>query len=295
MKTYFIRHSSELDIDQAMLKHMWDEQYAGIHYPHDRHGSLLEEDNASLDPEDYVSSGRSSLSILKNLGDEGGYVYSTYRGIPGAKLGVVRPGSQIQLLRGTWGKKHSLQGREAVLKVIRLDKVINLSATESLPLSTVQPRQGTICQWHKINKRVQALLEGESSGGVDSLTPDLQEVMCMEFLRTSAAAEAGLPVLQSTLAPIGRTMPDVDIFGLSPTGQPVVAQVTYHTLEQSKRNGKLGKLDAYDRDGAETILFCRCDAPSKVGDHLVFPLGEVYRSFCEGSSEGKAWLAAVSG
>lgn len=92
MKTYFIRHSSELDIDQAMLKHMWDEQYAGIHYPHDRHGRLHEEDNASLNPEDYVSSGRSSLSILKNLGNEGGYVYSTYRGMPGAKLGVVRPG-----------------------------------------------------------------------------------------------------------------------------------------------------------------------------------------------------------
>ncbi|MBB3231139.1 hypothetical protein [Halomonas stenophila] len=101
-------------------------------------------------------------------------------------------------------------------------------------------------------------------------------------------------MLQSTLAPIGRTMPDVDIFGLSTTGQPVVAQVTYHTLEATAKNGKLGRLNAYARDGAKTIMFCRCDAPTKVDDHLVFPLGTVYRSFCEGRPEGKAWLAAVS-
>lgn len=295
MKTYFIRHSSELDVEQAMLDGMWEQQLVGIHYPQDRHGKLLGKDNASLDPVDYAKGVQGNIKRLNALTEEGGYVYSRYRGIPGAKLGVVHPGSQVQLLKGRWGKQNGLEGREAVIKAIRLDRVINLSATDSLPLSTVQPRQGTICQWHKINKRVKAILEGEASGGVGSLSPDLQEVMCMEFLRTSAAAEAGLPMLQSTLAPIGRTMPDVDIYGLSTTGWPVVAQVTYHTLERSISEGKLGKLDAYARDRAKTLMFCRCEHPTRIGDHLAYPLRDVYRAYCEETPEGKAWLAAVSG
>jgi hypothetical protein len=294
MKTYFIRHSSELDINQAMLDRMWEEQYAGIHYPHDRHGTFKEGDCTSLDPKDYDDRGRSSMNILQTIAQEGGYVYTTYRGIPGAKLGIVKPGSQVQLLRGEWGSKNGLQGREAILKVLKLDKVINLTAVASLPMSTVQPRQGTICEWRKVGKRVRNLIEGEVYADLDSLNPDLQEVMCMEFMRTSAAAELGLPVLQSTLAPIGRTMKDVDIYGLSTTGQRVIAQVTYHTLGTSAASGKLRKLDPYADNGTETIMFCQCDNPTKVDGHQVFPLDTVYRSYCMESAEGEMWLAATS-
>ncbi|SHE75522.1 hypothetical protein SAMN02745148_01054 [Modicisalibacter ilicicola DSM 19980] len=294
MKTYFIRHSSELDIDRVTLETMWKNQFAGIHYPHDKAGNFGEGDSISTDPRDYKGRGKSSLDILWTIARDGGYVCTTYRGIPGAKLGIVRPGSEVQLLRGTWGSKNGLKGREAVLKVLQLENVINLSAIASLPLTTVQPRQGTICQWRKVKKRVQAVLEGEPSKDVSNLTPDLQEVMCMEFMRTSAAAAAGLPKLQSTLAPIGRTMPDVDIYGISTTGQPIVAQVTYHTLDAATGAGKLSKLDAYAKDGASTILFCLCKEPTEAGGHLVFPLTKVFQEFCIDSVEGKAWLAAVS-
>ncbi|XKE45708.1 hypothetical protein LG302_00785 [Halomonas organivorans] len=294
MKTYFIRHSSELDVDQDTLDRMWNEQYAGIHYPHDSSGILREQDCSSTSPQDYAGRGKSSLEILLTIAREGGYVYTTYRDIPGAKLGIVLPGSEVQLFRGAWGNKNDFEGREALLKVLKLESVMNLSATECLPLSTVQPRKGTICQWRMIKNRVQAILEGASADGVINLSPELQEVMCMEFMRTQAAEESGLPILQTTLAPIGRTMPDVDIYGLSGNGQPVVAQVTYHSLEAAVAEGKLDKLDPYAKDGTKTIMFCMCDTPIEFGGHQIYPLDEVFRQFCCNSAEGKSWLSAVS-
>lgn len=293
MNTYFIRHSPALDVDAQTITRMWNEDYAGIHYPHWGQ-ELRAEDCTSLDPEDYSGTGRGSVERLTTIAREGGYLYVTYRGIPGAKLGYVEPGSHIELLRSKWGNRNGLSGREAVLKVLKLTKVINLTATQSLPLSTVQPRQGTICRWKKAGDRVLALVEGMSSTGLNTLSPDLQEVMCMEYLRQSSVATLGLPVLSSTLAPIGRTMKDVDIYGLAHDGKRVIAQVTYHHLHSGQAKSKLRSLDTYADDGAVTVMFCRCARATQADSHLVFPLEDVYQNFCIDSEQGRAWIVAVA-
>src|SRR3989344_2125721 len=289
--TYFARHSSELDIDTNTFEMLWNNDYVAIHYPHDIHGTFDLQDAKSLDPNDYEKTARSCLKKLIELSRNGGYVFAVYRNYPGGKIGYVEPNSKIELLTGAWGKKWGYEGREATLKAIKLNRAINLSASESISLKSVQPRQGTFCTWWKSGTRVKSLLDGCNEKNVGHLTPDLQEVMCMEFLRTPAAEKYGLPTLQSTLSPVGRTMKDIDIHGITSNNETISAQVTFLALSSS--GWKIKKLDSYAFQGHFTILFCNCEKQEIINGHLIFPLSLVFHEFCEKNIYGSQWLSRV--
>lgn len=291
MKTYFSRHSSDLDLDRDTFTRLWDDNYIAIHYPHDKHDSFKNGDATSLDPEDYEKTAKSSLKALVELAKNGGYVFAVYKHYFGGKIGYVSPNTQIELLSGKWGKRWDLEGRDAVLKAIKLEKPINLSADECISLKSVQPRQGTFVRWHKVGSRVKSLLNGKTEINVGSLTPDLQEVMCMEFLRTDNTKKYSLPQLAHTLSPVGRTMKDVDIIGATENNQLIYSQVTFHELNSAQ--WKLNKLDHYTSENNYTIFFCKCDAPSKVNGHHVFPLDLVFEEFCVKNSQGRNWFQQV--
>ncbi|USH03742.1 hypothetical protein K6Q96_07050 [Grimontia kaedaensis] len=293
MKTYFIRHSSALDLDDATIKLLRTGNYIAIHYPTDKNGNFEDGDSTSLDPNDYDGRGKSSLKKLHEIASNGGYVFSVYRGFEGAKLGFVKPGSKVKILKGLWGRKGAYSGREAVIKVIQLDRSKELSAAESISFKSVQPRQGTICHWRKVGSRVRSKLEGYVEKTVGSLTPDLQEVMCMEFLRSGAAEKYNLPKLIHTLAPVGRTLKDIDILGVSENNRIISAQVTYHDLSHSA--WKLSKLDAYNGQGNYTMYFCKCDKPNMVNGHIIFPIDLVFKEFCENDKNGTLWFNQVMG
>jgi len=291
--TYFIRHSSALDIDAETLETLWAEDKIAIHYPHDEHGTFANGDSRSINPKDYVSSAKSALQRLLNLAIDGGYVFATYRGRPGGKVGFVKPGSTVELFHGNWGNQNNLKNREAVLKGLRLTQVRNLTAGEAIFLTAVQPRQGTFCQWRKVGQRVVALVNHSAAVGLNSLTPDLQEVMCMEYLRTENARKRGLPILRHTLMPVGRTMKDIDILGVSENGKILSAQVTFKNLEPN--GSKLKKLDPYRSEGSITIYFCKCDHPLEIKGHLIFPLQKVFKDFCIDDAEGREWFRLATG
>ncbi|AZZ43513.1 hypothetical protein C1896_00375 [Pseudomonadaceae bacterium SI-3] len=295
MQTYFIRHSSALDVDTATLKALWDGDYVGIHYPHDARNSSTGEDSQSLEPDDYSGSARHTLARLKKIGKEGGFIFSVYRGYPGAKVGFVEPGTDIKLFCGAWGSKNGQAGREAWLKVLKIKHTNTLSAFEGLSLTSVQPRQGTLCHWRKVGDRVKNLVSGNVKYELDCLTPDLQEVMCMEFLRTSEAAEFGLPQILYTLMPVGRTMKDLDILAIGYDSKPISAQVTFHGFSSTAAKEKLKKLDAYSREGGHTLLFCRGTSVLHLNRHIIFPLETVFKEFCMSSAKGEAWFKAVAG
>lgn len=292
-KTYFIRHGSALDIDAQSIESLWSNDCVAIHYPHDKSGVFAQGDSRSLVPSDYVGNAKSCMQRMLDLARDGGYVFATYRGKPGGKVGYVAPGSEVELFPGTWGKKNKLEGRPAVLKALRLAEARNLSAEESISLKAVQPRQGTFCRWRSVGKRVEAIMSGVAPSELLSLTPDLQEVMCMEYLRTEAARKRGLPVLRHTLMPVGRTLKDIDIFGISETGRIISAQVTYKLLEPN--GSKLRKLDAYLQSGGHTIYFCRCKEQQEIEGHIIFPLQWVFEEFCLGDEFGKKWFELAAG
>lgn len=292
-QTYFIRHSSALDVDKETLEALWLEDRVAIHYPHDEIGTFEQGDSQSLNPDDYAGHAQFALKRLLNLARDGGYIFATYRGRSGGKVGYILPGSPVELFWGKWGNKNNRKGRAAALKSLRMNQVRNLAAEEAISLTAVQPRQGTFCRWRKVGKRVIALAKGAPPSELGCLTPDLQEVMCMEYLRTAEAGARGLPVLRHTLMPVGRTMKDIDILGISDSGRILSAQVTYKNFDPNDR--KLRKLDGYRTQGNETIYFCRCDKYDEVSGHIIFPLQQVFEDFCVKSEAGKGWFGAVMG
>lgn len=292
MNTYFVRHSSDLDLDGVTLNQLWNDDYIAIHYPNDNYNNFPNGDSTSTNPEDYSGTARSSLKTLQELAKNGGYVFSVYKNNPGGKIGYVAPCSKVELLSGVWGNKNGCDGREAILKVIKLDDSKNLSAQNSISLKSVQPRQGTACRWWKVGSRVKSLYTGKTENVVGSLTPDLQEVMCMEFLRTKAAEKYSLPILKYTLSPVGRTLKDLDIFGITAQNNFISAQVTYHLIGAA--DWKLKKLNSYSKKNDFTIYFCKCKEPSIIDGHIIFPLDLVFEEFCINDKLGKEWFKRVT-
>ena len=295
MVTYYVRHTLKLDIDDATRQHIWDTRRIALHFPLDKNGGLPGPDNSSLKPDDYYKSGKRAMRVLKELETNGGYVCAEYANFPNALVGVVQPSSAITLIEGKWGNGNKLAGRTAILKTLQLQRVQELAPSRSAVILVGRPRMGTIMRWPTIGSAVKNLVEGIApTGEVRDLLPSQQETLCVEFLRTPAAAELGLPRLAHQLLPTGRTMRDVDIYGLATDGKRLIAQVTFSPLDDCEWKLKpLRKFD--DASKPHLILFCSAnaglvDAIRKVDGITIVPMEKVLAEFRE-TDFGKQWLA----
>jgi hypothetical protein len=292
MNTYFIRHSSALDISEATRKQLWDERLIAIHYPEDRNGEWIEAaDNESLDPADYRRHAKQYMTALHRLATDGGYVCAQYFGYTDLLIGTIPPNSKLMLLRGEWGSRQ----RIAALKTIQLKDAKTFHPRDHAVIAASRPRQGTISRWHAVGDAVAAIIEQRiqaPSWGL--LSWPRQEVGCSEFLRLSEASRFGLPRLQSLLLPVGRTLKDVDIIGIATDGKHVFAQVTYSLLRHAIDNGKLDSLRQFvDPNKAHVVLFCNCDAPSVQDGIHIFPVEEVFRTL-NSLEWGRAFLRGIA-
>src|SRR5438552_3439186 len=116
MNTYFVRHNIGIDINDETRGRLWKERRIAIHYPHEKNGKLKQRDNSSLDANDYVGSAKRCMRKLLELAEQGGYVCAQHHPQPQWMLGLVRPNSRVELVRGTWGDRSGLEGRTAILK-----------------------------------------------------------------------------------------------------------------------------------------------------------------------------------
>jgi hypothetical protein len=226
MDTHFIRHSWKFDIDDATRQKVCNEQRIGLHYPHykGKNGRKIlgsRPDNSSLDPDDYPRNGRTAMRGLTQLATDGGYVYAEYFGQAKALVGYVKPKSKIELFRGKWGTLNESEGSRAILKTIRVRKVKIVRASDHAVTLVGRPRQGTIIRWKRAGKAIENMVEGRRSlAALSDLSPDQQEILCSEFLRSRSTAEQlGLPRLAHLILPVGRTMRDIDICGLGHSGE----------------------------------------------------------------------------
>ena len=213
MKTYFIRHTEKLDIDDRTFNNLLEKNLVAIHFPSLKESCIEESDTKSLNPEDYeYKAGKEAINSFLTLAKEGGYVCAEYRSLQGALIGKVSQNTQIQLLEGTWGDRNNLQGRKAILKILPLQNVKRISPSEYLLVSSGRPRQGTIKNWRNIGKRIEALVENNRLEPIlPNLSPTQQEVLCSEFLRSEVKGSNLLPKMESLLLPVGRTLLDISI------------------------------------------------------------------------------------
>jgi len=287
MKTFFCRHSSDLDIDDETFNILWKDNLMAIHYPESLEGWNDLYDCDSLNPNDYPKSAKSALNTLLKISKEGGYVFATYENQKDYKIGYVKPDTDITLVHGKWGDKYDYKDRVAKLKCLKFSKSMILNPVEALSLTCAQPRQGTICQWHKVGNRVSNIFNNVNENiKLSDLTPDLQEVLCSEFLRSGR--DSSLPTLSSLLMPVGRTMKDVDILGLS-ENKRILIQVTY----DHEPKWKIERLLKYsDQPDVELLLFCKTNNPRIERGVRIYSLDEAFDKFTT-TKEGGIWLSKI--
>lgn len=115
-------------------------------------------------------------------------------------------------------------------------------------LAAMRPQQATFTAWPSAAKRVRAIYEClPLEREVEALTPGQLEALCYEYLR---AVDPGLRLL----LPVGRTLPDIDIYGIRPSGERVAAQVTHSGSGSSTVRSKAASL-ARAGGAARRVLF----------------------------------------
>lgn len=226
-KVIFIRHSLKLNY-QTDLR---ESERIAIQF----------ESRPSINPVDYErKSSRSALELLDECCKSGAIVAATYKGVDPFHIliGHIVPNrSKIELNSRDdyWNKEVQLFNTKVV------------SYTD-YPLLMLQPIKSTVSKWKIGSKTIQAIVKGQKlTPEIDLLHPSLLEVICYEFLRKEGR-------IDGLVLPIGRTLRDVDIWGLSKNGEQVIAQVTY-AKSKKKVEDKLKLLKAYEGFGKSLIFF----------------------------------------
>lgn len=279
MKSFFVRHTERLSVRDEDLQRLWSQNKLAIHYP-DRLDGDKSVDNDSKLPEDYPNknpNARSPMRALKELADNGGYVWVESRIEPQiAKVGIVSP-QDIELFPATWTSNAKYREREdtkAILKAVKFNKKRTIRVGEAVGLRAGKPRQGTIVRWHKCGKRLADLVEGNDPRTEwENLSTEQQEAVCAEFLRHHGGHHGGEHLrLDFLLLPVGRTLKDVDIYGLDASGSELFAQITYRKPDDGPFKDKLEKLTQYTNANRNTklVFFCDCtDATKEKGVHFI--------------------------
>lgn len=292
MKTYFVRHTKKLDINAQTRARLWDERRIAIHYPHDIHNKVRKRDNASLNVQDYPRRAKGAMRALNELAKHGGYVCAEYFGHDECLVGTVKPGSKIQRLYGEWGTLNECDGREAILKSLKLERVRFVNPHDRAVILVGRPRQGTIMRWKTPGQAIADLVEGRRAApSLNQLSTAQQEIMCSEFLRSSQAESLGVPRLAHLVLPLGRTMRDIDIYGISNSGRRLFAQVTY--LHTDSCESKKKALLRYRHTKNDLVLFCDCAEPAFEKGVWIVPIGDVYQGFVK-NALGKKWLQVAT-
>ena len=294
MQTFYIRHTRDIQIEPEFWNRLRAENRIAIHFPNVEGETDDDPDTRSLNPSDYRTAGKKALNAFHALSKHGGYVCAeffqdTERGIlsPTCIVGRVEPGTPIELIEGRWWQWDKL----AVLKTIRLRQVREIPASRQPVLLSGRPRQGTVMRWHRVGSFVRDLVEGRDTlPTLDRLSPTLQEVLCAEYLRTPEAEDDGLPRIASLTLPVGRTLRDLDLVGLTAGGRAVISQVTHTRVDRV--SDKLDRLAACAGPGDVAVLFCRCDQAHERDGVLVYPLSRVFERYTS-TPVGQTWLDAV--
>lgn len=275
MKEFFVRHTSDIAVSDEVLKRLWDADRVAVHFP-----LQGPEDTESLDPNDYEGPEKGAIRCFIELARDGGYVWAESSVASEAKVGMVAPGTPIVFSNTVWSFNPSFHDaskgvRVAKLKTLQMTRTKTIHPREMMSLRQRHPRQGTIARWGKAKGCVEALVEGRPLPRIwEALSTDAQEILCVEFMREGDLSD--IPRLEHLLMPPGRTMKDVDVYGLASDGREVFAQVTNYSREHQESVKKQEALRRYDP--SHNVLLFFCDCPERDSDQgLTFiPVHQVW-------------------
>jgi len=127
--------------------------------------------------------------------------------------------------------------------------------------------------WRKAYGKLEALLEGRAlEHAWSNLSTAQHEVVCSEFLRGHQKNE--LPRLKWLLLPPGRTLKDIDIFGIATDGKMLLAQITF--LKKRDTEEKKSNLLNCTESAAHLLMFCQCEKLEMEDNVHFVPVEDVF-------------------
>lgn len=253
---YFIRHTNEMTVSYDAVSRLYSDDLIGIHF----------EDVDSINSRDYEDpAAKKAVACFRDLNTDGGYIWAQYHRHAMAKVGEIEKGSfsTREVARRPESGSSTRAGSKAILKTLRMTRVREIAADEMQALRAVRPRRGTIAHWGSANGLLRAIVNKERVDlSWECLSPSQQEVAFSEFLRDHKIA--GLPRLQMLLMPVGRTLKDVDLYGVAEDGKKLFAQVTFDTLADKRTQEKANKLRDYIGNGNHLLLLCRTSSGNPI-------------------------------
>ncbi|OGM12040.1 hypothetical protein A2Z22_01905 [Candidatus Woesebacteria bacterium RBG_16_34_12] len=280
--SYFIRHTEKLGISPEAILELYSKNLIFIHYPDCKKTDPKTEDKESLNPDDYKDPiAKSNIKRFKDLSINGGIVWAEYYGENNIKIGIVPPNSEIKLIKCYKWKNEKYPNRKnkvAVIKAIQIRDVKEIEPGKLMNLRVAQPRQRTFGRWWAIKNKLYCIhYKKQLESNFSNLSSDEQEVVCQEFLRNQKLFP-NIPQLNYLLLPPGRTMKDIDIYGLSNENKKIFAQVTYLEKPETKDfKNKVANLKRYSSSSNDNYLlfFSRCPELLKHGNILYIPINVV--------------------
>lgn len=265
--TIFVRHKFREDYVNEAL---WKDKRIGIGFDRIR----------SANPDEYkVPGGKSGMRRLKECTQPQTIIAATYSNHDDTIIiGSVSPQSETKF----WETK-DIDGDLMIVKWLPLEHWKEVNYLDYPVLLAAQPRGGTIFRWKTLSSELLShILDGTRlRRKVRLLHPSQLEVLCYEYMLMEG-------VLTHLVMPIGRTLRDVDIWGVGDEGGTVLAQVTFgddsRTLEKKMRNlVELGR-----KDSKAKLLFFGPRSGNAVAISAVkyIPIEDVFTSLDEDSIHG---------
>lgn len=228
MQAVFIRHKMTSTPD--ILKDLWSKRLIAVHYA----------DIPSTNPQDYEKAGRQALKRLWDYCSLGAVVGATFTTIKRTEMlvGEITKGAQVKIT----------EYDGLIYKTVQLENVCEISFRDYPVLWAIRPRQATVTGWASAQRYLEAILNRENLPRiVSSLAPSQLEVICQEYLRIKG-------YLHALILPIGRTLPDIDIYGIDEHGGTIIGQVT-QSRNPAEISKKLARLKSYQDKETKLVFF----------------------------------------
>ena len=224
---------------------------------------------------------KSALNYMWTLAKKGGLVVAEYNRGSECSIGRVLPSTKIETFKG---KFHV---------TLQLGQVKPINYADYPVLPAVRPPYGTICEPHSsfFTEIFPAVFNNDFSDikiRRSLLHPKMLEQLCVEYLR----AREGLNYC--ILRP-GKSLPTIDIAGVSVEGKTIFAQVKANQIDQTRHKDFIDYVK--DKKDTRNYIFCeRADEIKHKSNNIDYKdVDDVFDFFYNRVDGGKKMIKRMIG
>ncbi len=268
---YFIRHNFSVEnktIREKIRSILIKESCVAIHFNEDE---IIDENWEDELNKTSQSEFKKAGNIFSKIKKEGSYVFAQYDGRSGEIL-IGKIPSQSKIVYLTTIRDNNYKG----YKCLKMKDVKSFKLSKFPILFAIRPIQQTLAKMGDKSAEIirQIYENGKLEADLSSLTPQFQELIVQEWLRSNLAEDLQI---QYQLILTGKDYPSVDIIGKTLKGKILFAQVTYHNqLSNTNKFEAFEKLAIEDKNPEHIYVMFSKGESTNTGAFISKNLDEIF-------------------